>query len=292
MSFVKESDKALANNMARSKSEALVRGTMDQYRRHLRKLKGAKYQPKLNHSIHESKQLFQYYRIGAEFLKKFSGRMDVLENSLRKTNYNNAKIIYKKVFFDTGNLKVKRAFSLNEIDRHLNKNNNIIKFSKEARNISEAASKAIKIFNKVEKVWDFFETMYEIKTHMDIAKTNSTMKTTAKSIRNDLDNAYKGMNKIMDAVSLISDSFAPPGIKEYIGFIVDSFKAADKGIGIARKHAEDIEFWLDEIDKEREKNADSPETMGNYHEHTKNSRYILETMEKSIYTKLITQPLF
>jgi hypothetical protein len=209
-------------------------------RKNLKSLKEAKYvSSKKNHTVTDTKVFFGYYRLATNCINKVADEAQNYRNDLGSM-YGIKAGKLSDTYHKTGFLRVRRALTSGEIKKYFLKKDKMIAFLDEVKNVKNAANKAIKVFNKAETAWNTFEALYNINNHYQITRSNESMKTNAKALRDDFDNAYQAMNEVMKLVNTISN-VAPPGVKEYLGFITESFKAAGKGIQTVKGHAERIE---------------------------------------------------
>jgi hypothetical protein len=192
-------------------------------------------------------EVFEWQYLAKKVLDEVAYYIDAENSEL-------AEKIFKEKFQKIRYCEIKGAYSPGEIKKILNDKSTFMKFYRRFNETVVRMKQEWKNIKAVEKIWRYFDkAQVFIKSKSqrvpitDYSYADNPFAEAAQERQNLID-AKKKMEVLIDLTSDVL-SKAPPGMKEYIQYNLDAFKAVDGAMGIIDKYAGKIENVLVEIDK-------------------------------------------
>ncbi len=183
-----------------------------------------------------------------ERLKILIKTLDGASVAVNRKNWDEAEEIYKKIYFNTGNLRIKRAYSKGEFVSFLDKHNNQFKFAAEKlRRAKNLLDKLVKPCERTIKIYDNIRKIAHVVAHSEIRRQQMNALESTDDYRKYYRNIASDFSKLSSVLKGISGKM-PPGAREYCEFIFDVAKKTEAAAKIVDNHTKKIIDLTKEMD--------------------------------------------
>ena len=180
--------------------------------------------------------------------------LDEVARQINARDYVKAEKIFKEQFLKIRYCQIKGALSVGEIKAILNNKDKFMAFYRRFDVTVAVMKQEWKKIKAVGKIWRYYEqAQILLKSQSqkvpvsDYSHPSNPFAEAAREHREFMD-AKKKMEALIGLCSEVL-TLAPTGMKEYIQYNLDAFRAADAAMGIIDQYAQKIEEKLVEIDR-------------------------------------------